>query len=121
MKKLFNIQSVQSAVSDSLEILKSYDISVETWDTILIHKVSSKISDDTLRAWEDSLTDREELPTWKEMDDFLSKRIEQLETILDFRKPNSRVTMVLNLSRFTSNQKLKEIQTFAKNANIIIC
>ncbi|XP_075168002.1 uncharacterized protein LOC142240188 [Haematobia irritans] len=101
MKKLFSVQSVssespksirliQSAINDSLAIFKSYDISVENWDPVLIHIVSSKIPDDTLRAWEDSLANHKELPSWQQMDSFLSNRIEKLETVLDFRKPNTK-------------------------------
>ncbi|XP_075150959.1 uncharacterized protein LOC142225069 [Haematobia irritans] len=101
MKKLFGIQTVQnespksirqiqSSVSDSLSIFKTYDIDVDNWDPFIIHLVSSKIPDETLRAWEDSLTDHKELPSWKQMDGFLSNRIEKLETIIDFRKPNQR-------------------------------
>ncbi|XP_075151197.1 uncharacterized protein LOC142225306 [Haematobia irritans] len=101
MKKLFGVQSVQnespksirmiqSAVGDSLSIFKTYGISVDNWDPLIIHLVSSKIPEETLRAWEDSLNDHKELPTWQQMESFLSKRVEKLETIIDFRKPNQR-------------------------------
>lgn len=86
MKNLFGIQAaqlettksvrlIQRGINDSLSIFKSYKINTENWDPILVHHCSTKLPDETLRAWEDSLTDHKQLPTWKQMDEFLSKRI----------------------------------------------
>lgn len=101
MKYLFGIQVAQSetpktirliqrGINDSLSIFKSYKIKTENWDPILVHHCSTKLPEETLRAWEDSLSDHKQLPTWKQMDEFLSKRIEIIETITDLRKPNNR-------------------------------
>ncbi|XP_075163307.1 uncharacterized protein LOC142235939 [Haematobia irritans] len=101
MKRLFGITSVQNespksirlvqnAINDSIAIFRSYEIEVDNWDPVLIHLASSKISDETLRAWEDSLNNHKELPTWEQMNSFLSKRIEKLETIMDFKRPNNK-------------------------------
>ncbi|XP_075163011.1 uncharacterized protein LOC142235633 [Haematobia irritans] len=101
MKTLFGIQVaqcetpksirvIQRGINDSLSIFRSYKINTENWDPILVHHCSTKLPEETLRAWEDSLTDHKRLPTWKQMDEFLSTRIQIIETISDLRKPNSR-------------------------------
>lgn len=99
MKKFFGIQNapcetsksirqIQSSINDSISIFNSYKIVTENWDPILVHWCSSKLPEETLRAWEDSLSDHKELPTWPQLNAFLSKRIEILETITDFKKPS---------------------------------
>ncbi|XP_075158079.1 uncharacterized protein LOC142231352 [Haematobia irritans] len=128
MKKLFSIQSVtnespksirqiQSAINDSLAIFKSYEIAVDNWDPILIHIVSSKIPDDTLRAWEDSLSNHKELPSWQQMDSFLSNRIEKLETVLDFRKPNTRENQNSKSQSFHISATNQNLKTMCKKCN----
>ena len=98
LKKLFNISSIpneqcssirnlQYTVNDSLSILQTYKIPTKDWDPILIHLVSSKLPDETLRSWEDSLQNYSEVPKWTELDEFLSKRLKMLESISDLRKP----------------------------------
>ncbi|XP_075163067.1 uncharacterized protein LOC142235692 [Haematobia irritans] len=83
-----SVRQIQRTINDSMAIFKSYDIKTENWDPILIHHCSSKIPEETLRAWEDSLSDHKTLPTWNQMDEFLSKRVEMLETISDMRRSN---------------------------------
>ena len=101
IKKLFGMQviqsespkalrSIQSTINDSLSIFKSHNIDVTNWDPILNHLCSTKISKETLIAWEDSLTYHKTLPKWIQMDNFLSGRIEKLETVIDMRKPPQR-------------------------------
>ena len=99
LKNLFNINCIQNencvsirnlqyTVNDSLSILETYKIPIKEWDPILVHLVSTKLPDETLRAWEDSLQDYTEVPKWTELDDFLSRRLKMLESISDLRKPN---------------------------------
>ncbi|XP_059217585.1 uncharacterized protein LOC131994736 [Stomoxys calcitrans] len=128
MKKLFSIQFAQnenpksirqilSSITDSLAIFRSYGIAVENWDPILIHIASSKIPDNTLRAWEDSLDDHKELPSWSQMEKFLSKRIEKLETIIDFRKPNSRETYNSKANSFQVSETENQTKPLCKTCN----
>ena len=99
LKKLFSIntiateqcssiRNIQYTVNDSLSILKTYKIPVGEWDPILIHLVSSKLPDETLRSWEDSLISYTDVPKWSELDEFLSKRVKMLESISDLKKTN---------------------------------
>ena len=61
-------------------------------DPILVHHCSSKIPEDTLRAWEDTLSDHRKLPTWQQLDNVITKRIDILETISDMRRPTHNST-----------------------------
>ncbi|XP_075156671.1 uncharacterized protein LOC142229953 [Haematobia irritans] len=101
MKKFFGIQvapcetaksirNIQSSINDCVAIFKSYKLKTDDWDPILVHWCSTRLPEETLRAWEDSLSDHKELPTWSQLDTFLSKRTEMLETITDLKKPNNK-------------------------------
>ena len=125
LKKLFGIQSIQqespkslrviqSTINDSLAIFKSHKVDVTSWDPILNHLCSTKIPDDTLRAWEDSLPSHKELPTWSQMDSFLSARIEKLETVLDLRKPVPRENNHNKTQAFHTNTQEEDNNTCPK-------
>ena len=88
-----------------MSIFKSHKINTENWNPFLTHHCSAKIPEITLRAWEDSLTDHRKLPTWKQMDAFLSKRIEILETVADMRRPGT--IAVQKSQTFLSNTDAK--------------
>lgn len=85
-----SIRQIQRGINDSLSIFKSYKIQTQNWDPILVYHCATKLPEESLRAWEDSITNHKQLPTWEQMDTFLTKRIEILETIFDMKKPNSR-------------------------------
>lgn len=85
-----SIRQIQSGIDNSLVIFQSYKINTANWDPILIHLCSTKLPEETLRAWEDSLSNHKELPTWMQMNNFLSNRIEIIETISDYRKSSSK-------------------------------
>ncbi|XP_075150680.1 uncharacterized protein LOC142224780 [Haematobia irritans] len=109
-QKLYHLHHSQA-------IFKSYDKPVDNWDPILIHIVSSKIPDDTLRAWEDSLSNHKELPSWQQMDSFLLNRIEKLETVLDFRKPNTRENQNSKSQSFHISATNQNLKTACKKCN----
>lgn len=66
-----SLQEIQASVSDCLAMLKSLGISVDDWDPILIHLISTKLPQETLLQWEQSLKSSKELPTWNQMNEFL--------------------------------------------------
>ncbi|XP_075167743.1 uncharacterized protein LOC142239882 [Haematobia irritans] len=122
MKKLFgapvancetpkSIRQIQSCINDSVSILKSFKVKTDDWDPILIHLCSTKLPDETIRAWEDSLVDHRELPSWSQLDSFLSKRIEILETITDFKKPINK----------ENQNKSQTFYSYSEKANTNIC
>ena len=46
-----------------------------------VQHCSSKIPEGTLSACQNTLSDHKKLPTWQQKDNFITKRIETLETI----------------------------------------
>ena len=92
LAKLFNIkplleekseglQNIQSTINDCLNILLNHSVNTTNWDPILIYLCSSKLPQRTLSLWEQSLESHKELPTWKQMDKFLTNRYEVVERL----------------------------------------
>lgn len=88
---LFNLPSVNkdSAKSlrellDSVNIhirsLKTLGMPIESWDVIIIHLLTTKFDFFTNKEWESSIHSGE-LPTMKEMETFLTRRCQMLESL----------------------------------------
>ncbi|XP_075147221.1 uncharacterized protein LOC142221389 [Haematobia irritans] len=88
-EKSKTLRNLQYTMNNCLSVLKTYNISVASWDPILVYWMSSRLPDETLAAWENSLTDHKKLPSWDQLDEFITKRLSMLESILDMRKPSS--------------------------------
>ncbi|XP_075163165.1 uncharacterized protein LOC142235792 [Haematobia irritans] len=76
-----SIQKIQSTVNDCLCTLRSLHVDVDGWDPILIYLISTKLPDETLSLWEQSLRSHRDLPTWNQLDEFLINRFEVVERI----------------------------------------
>ncbi|XP_075157883.1 uncharacterized protein LOC142231149 [Haematobia irritans] len=87
-----SLRNLQYTINNCLSVLKTYNISVVSWDPILVFWVSSRLPDETLTAWENSLTDHKQIPSWEQLDVFISKRLHMLESISDMRKPSNSTT-----------------------------
>ncbi|XP_075167803.1 uncharacterized protein LOC142239957 [Haematobia irritans] len=83
------LRNLQYTINNCTSILKTYNISVASWDPILVYWVSSRLPEETLTAWENSLTDHKQMPSWEQLDEFISKRLDMLESISDMRKPSN--------------------------------
>ncbi|XP_075158210.1 uncharacterized protein LOC142231486 [Haematobia irritans] len=82
-----SLRNLQYTINNCLSALKTYNISIISWDPLLVYWVSSKLPEETLAAWENSLDDHKQMPTWHQLDDFITKRLGMLESISDIRKP----------------------------------
>ncbi|XP_070144859.1 uncharacterized protein [Drosophila kikkawai] len=100
LKILFNIQAVpqesgaalkklQGTVQSFLTALEMSSIQIEAWDCLLVYMVSLKLPKITLSMWEQSIHKKAEIPTWNELDSFLTERHRTLEAIDDIRPSNS--------------------------------
>ncbi|XP_046970404.1 uncharacterized protein LOC124537574 [Vanessa cardui] len=57
-------------------------IKTETWDTIVVYLVVSKLDTESIKQWEQHLNTRgDELPTWIQLRDYLEYRFRSLEMI----------------------------------------
>jgi len=85
------ISKVQTAITDCLAILGTQKVKTENWDPFLVYLCSSKLPEETLALWEQSLDSHKDLPTWRDMEDFLISRCEVLERVNSIKgsKPKS--------------------------------
>ncbi|XP_037820360.1 uncharacterized protein LOC119609586 [Lucilia sericata] len=92
MKTLFNLEPAKSensvdinrirtTICDCLSMLIGHGIRVDQWDPILVYLCSTKLSIQTITAWEESLESDSDLPSWHQMDTFLKSRHRVLERI----------------------------------------
>ncbi|XP_036346634.1 uncharacterized protein LOC118755949, partial [Rhagoletis pomonella] len=75
------LQTLQNSINNSLSVLNSQGVPTENWDPILVYICSSKLPQETLSLWEQSLSSRKDLPTWEQMNEFLTKRYEVVERL----------------------------------------
>ncbi|XP_075158160.1 uncharacterized protein LOC142231438 [Haematobia irritans] len=84
-----SLRNLQYTINNALSVLKTYNISVISWDPFLVFWVSSKLPDETLSAWENSIIDHKQMPSWSQLDEFISKRLNMIESLSDMRKPSN--------------------------------
>ncbi|XP_070142323.1 uncharacterized protein [Drosophila kikkawai] len=100
LKILLNIQAVpqesgaalkelQGTVQSCLTALEMSSIQTEAWDCLLVYMVSLKLPKITLSMWEQFIHNKAEIPTWSELDAFLTERHRTLEAIDDIRPSSS--------------------------------
>ncbi|KAH8244614.1 hypothetical protein KR038_009979, partial [Drosophila bunnanda] len=94
LKIRFNIQAIslesgvalkelQGTIQNCLTALEMSSIQVEAWDSLLVYRISSKLPKVTLSLWEQSIHNKVNILTWKELDAFLTERHRTLEAIDD--------------------------------------
>ncbi|GBP08768.1 hypothetical protein EVAR_100644_1 [Eumeta japonica] len=97
LKTLFNLASITSETGTALKqlqrdinscisVLKLYDIPVESWDPVFVFICSNRLPDITLTLWEQGLENKTNIPTWSELDAFLTNRYRTLESVSEIRK-----------------------------------
>ncbi|XP_065356196.1 uncharacterized protein LOC135950589 [Calliphora vicina] len=84
-----NIKRIQRTINDCVTNLTLLDIRTDNWDVIFVFVCSISLPDLTLNLWEQSLRDSSDLPTWKQMDAFLTARYQTLESVTDIRSSMS--------------------------------
>ncbi|XP_059225279.1 uncharacterized protein LOC131997762 [Stomoxys calcitrans] len=88
-EKSKSLRSLQFTINNCLAILRSYNVSTISWDPILVFWVSTKLPQETLSAWESSIQNHKEMPSWDRLNEFISNRLDLLESINDVRRPSS--------------------------------
>lgn len=99
VKALFNLPQIQKEstaglkhlinhINAHLRALNNLAQPSEAWDTLIIYLITTKLDSLTHREWE-LTTKHSELPTLKELTDFLQKRCQVLENLTHNRIPLS--------------------------------
>ncbi|XP_037812758.1 uncharacterized protein LOC119604295 [Lucilia sericata] len=105
-----SLQRIHSSVTDCLSMLDTMGISVKGWDPILVNLVYSKLPNETLAQWEQSLNASRELPTWSQLSDFLLERCEVVERIS---------TIKVNKSAFLNqNETHSQVQMYSSQEKL---
>ncbi|XP_075151010.1 uncharacterized protein LOC142225121 [Haematobia irritans] len=78
-----SIKSIQNTINGIISALKLYNIDIQTWDPIFVYLCCTKLPETTLSLWEQSVVNKTECPFWRELDEFLTRRYQTLETVLD--------------------------------------
>ncbi|KAL0901649.1 hypothetical protein ABMA27_006857 [Loxostege sticticalis] len=86
MKTLF-FTKLLDTTSSCLKSLSTMGIQTQTWDTIIIYLVASKLDTESHKQWETYISNQcDDLPSWQQMVEFLETRFRTLEMV-DTSKP----------------------------------
>ncbi|KAL0822198.1 hypothetical protein ABMA28_004328 [Loxostege sticticalis] len=81
------IRQLLDTTSSCLKSLSTMGIQTQTWDTIIIYLVASKLDTESHKQWESYISNQcDDLPTWQQMVEFLETRFRTLEMV-DTSKP----------------------------------
>ncbi|XP_061400856.1 uncharacterized protein LOC133336592 [Musca vetustissima] len=109
-----SLQKIHSTVNDCLCTLKSLDVKVDSWDPILIYLISTKLPEETISQWEQSLKSHRELPSWSQLDEFLLNRIEVVERITSIKSSKEHHS----LSSWHSTRSPQKTQTYTSQEKL---
>ena len=115
------LESFQRDINSVLSNLKSYEISISSWDPILVYFCSSRLPEITLTLWEHTLKDKTAIPTWKSLDNFLTNRYRTLESVAETRNSNSSNVTSKARVDLSFQQKQNHIKTFQTKVKGPIC
>lgn len=106
------LKSLLDVTSDTLNGLRNLGIDVNSWDTIVIYLVTSKLDAESRKLWESKIGSSDELPALKELKEFLEMRFRSLEFVEPKRvafsaKPNIPKKHVLHAIATGSNAQVK--------------
>lgn len=103
------LKNLLDVTNDTLNGLKNLGIDVNSWDTIVIYLVSSKLDAETRKLWESKIGSSDELPTLKQLKEFLETRFRSLEFVDAKRvtKPNYTKKHVLHSIATGSDAQVK--------------
>jgi hypothetical protein len=79
------IKKLQRGFNSCLDILRLHHIPVDNWDPILVFQCCQRLPETSIILWEQSLKSRTTIPSWAELDQFLSLRISTLDAIAETR------------------------------------
>lgn len=85
----YSIKEIQNTINSIISALRLYNIDIKSWDPIFVYLCSTRLPENTLSLWEQSVSNKTECPSWKELDKFLTSRYQTLETINDISQRHS--------------------------------
>ncbi|XP_073827799.1 uncharacterized protein [Musca autumnalis] len=87
-----NLKSLQRGINGCLSAMSIYDISTDNWDPIIVFMCLQRLPKLTQTLWEQSVKNKSSLSSWKDLDAFLSERIQTLMCLHDMRGNDAKRT-----------------------------
>ena len=103
-----DIRSLLDNTNKHIRALRAFEIPVDHWDLILIHTITSRLDFQTKKEWDITL-DSDELPTYKNLENFLEKMCYALsnEKLLETSTKHNRTkTSSAHFSADSENNKV---------------
>lgn len=132
LRKLFDLKSIthesgtalesfQRDINSCLSNLKLYKVDVSSWDPILVYFCSSRLPESTITLWEHTLVDKTAIPTWNDLDNFLTNRYRTLESVAETRGSSSNSNKAKPSNVHCNQKQYKAYQTKIKAPNCPLC
>lgn len=78
-----SIRKLQRKINCCISNLNSLEIDTDNWDPIFVYLCSTKLPRETLREFEKTLQDCAEMPSWPDLDLFLTNTFKELTSVND--------------------------------------
>ncbi|XP_073811004.1 uncharacterized protein [Musca autumnalis] len=75
------LKTIQRGISSCLAAMTVYDVITDHWDPIVVCICLQRLPKLTLTLWEQSIKNKSSLPSWRDLDAFLTERIQTLVCI----------------------------------------
>ena len=81
------VKTLLDTTQECVAALNNLEIDTNSWDPILVHIISQKMSTECVQLWEQSLSSKTDVPTFQELISFLDARFRTLEAVRDTSRP----------------------------------
>ncbi|XP_073841230.1 uncharacterized protein [Musca autumnalis] len=79
------LKNLQRAINGCISAMAIYDVSTNDWDPILVFLCIQRLPKTTVTMWEQTVKDKSALSAWKDLDRFLTERIQTLSCLQNIR------------------------------------
>ncbi|XP_073841440.1 uncharacterized protein [Musca autumnalis] len=79
------LKNLQRAINGCISAMAIYDVSTNDWDPILVFLCIQRLPKPTVTLWEQTVKDKSALSAWKDLDRFLTERIQTLSCLQNIR------------------------------------
>ncbi|XP_017480081.1 PREDICTED: uncharacterized protein LOC108369479 [Rhagoletis zephyria] len=81
------LRSLLDGVTSSIRMLQHLGRPIEHWDDRLVFTITHKLDATTRKAWKRSLKSNRDIPTFRELQEFLTSRTQSLEIVQSYTEP----------------------------------
>ncbi|XP_061395675.1 uncharacterized protein LOC133331292, partial [Musca vetustissima] len=80
-ESLIGLKTLQRGMNSCISAMSVYDVITDHWDPMLVFICLQRLPKLTVTLWEQTIKDKSSLSTWKQLDAFLSDRIQTLSCL----------------------------------------